>query len=378
MKYSIAVAFVLVHAFSLLPGNPLAAQESTVWLGTTRSEGSESKGIYRATFDSDTGVLSSTELAAEVTSPGFVVLHPNGKLLYAVCQLPDGQGGGVAAYKISKDKKLTLLNAQPIGDGGAAHLAVDATGSCLFTAQYGGGSVAVFPLDGEGRISERTCLVKHEGSGPDQERQQGPHPHYVGIDPGNRFLLVPDLGIDKVMIYEMDLSGGQIKQHGFGKCVPGGGPRHLKFHPNGKFVFVLNELKMSVTVFKYDADQGTLSLIQTTSTLPKHMQEIPNKSSEIRIHPSGKFVYAANRGHDSIAAFRVDPSSGKLTFIEREAIRGSWPRNFSLDPSGKWLVAAGRNSNTLSVFELDQETGQLLFTGRVVNSPSTICVTFQP
>lgn len=356
----------------------VSARQATVWIGTTTPRGGQSKGIYRATMDLETGELSKPALAAEIASPGFVALHPSGTRLYSVCGLPDGQGG-VAAFEISEDRQsLRLLNTQPTGDGGAAHLAVDKTGRCLFTAQYGGGSVAVFPLDAEGRILPRSALVEHEGSGPNEARQKGPHPHWVGVDPANRFLFVPDLGIDQVVIYRMDLQAGRIEPHGSAGCPPGGGPRHMKFHPNGKFAYVVNELGMSITAFEYDAEAGVLDPIQTISTLPEKLREIPNTASEIRIHPSGRFVYAANRGHDSIAAFKIDPASGKLTFIEREAIRGSWPRNFNLDPDGKWLLAAGRNSNTISVFRIDPQSGGLIYTGKTVNCPTPICIEFQP
>ncbi len=358
------------------------AEEATLWIGTTTPSGGESKGIYRATLDTESGKLSKPQLAAEIASPGFVVLHPNGKLLYAVCGLPDGKGPGVAAFEISQDDKSPrLLNTQPIGDGGAAHLAVDATGSCLFTAQYGGGSVAVFPLADDGAIQPRSALVEHQGSGPNKARQKKPHPHWVGVDPTNRFLFVPDLGIDRVEIYRMDLKKGQIQRHGSGICPPGGGPRHMKFAPNGRFAYVLNELQLAVTVFEYDAQAGSLRAMQTISTLPEKMREVPCSASEIRVHPNGRFVYAANRGHDSIAVFSVDQDSvasngGKLTFVEREAVRGSWPRNFNLDPTGKWLLAAGRNSNTISVFRIDPQTGGLIYSGNTVNCPTPICITF--
>ncbi len=355
------------------------ADQVTLWIGTTTPRGGESKGIYRATMDTDTGDLTRPVLAAEVDSPGFVTVHPGGKRLYSICRLPDGQGGGVAAFEISEDLPgLRLLNTQPIGDGGAAHLSLDKTGRCLFTAQYGGGSVAVFPLAADGEILPRSALVEHQGSGPNERRQKGPHPHWVGVDPANRFLFVPDLGVDQVVIYRLDPDTSQIRPHGIGQCPAGAGPRHMKFHPNGRFAYVLNELQLSVTAFRYDAEAGTLDAMQTISTLPESLQEIPSSASEIRIHPSGQFVYAANRGHDSIAAFRIDPTTGELTFIEREPIRGSWPRNFNLDPTGKWLVAAGRNSNTLAVFRIDPETGGLIFTGKSVSCPTPICVEFQP
>jgi 6-phosphogluconolactonase len=325
----------------------------------------------------ETGELAAPELAAEISSPGFLALHPNGTRLYSLCRLPQSQSGGVAAYAIAaEDGSLTLLNTQPIGSGGAAHLAVERTARCLFTAQYGDGSVAVFRLDENGKILPRSDLVRHQGSGPNPARQRGPHPHWVGTDLANRFLFVPDLGIDQVVIYRTDLDAGRIVHHGRGSCPPGGGPRHMKFHPNGRVAYVLNELQMTITVFQYDPQAGTLDARQTISTLPRDLQEIANKASEIRVHPSGRFVYAANRGHDSIAAFKVDMSTGELTFIEREAIRGSWPRNFNIDPSGQWLLAAGRDSNTIAVFAIDTATGGLVFSGKIVNCPTPICIEF--
>jgi 6-phosphogluconolactonase len=182
--------------------------------------------------------------------------------------------------------------------------------------------------------------------------------------------------MDKVVVYRLDAQRADLAPHGFGQVPPGGGPRHMKFHPNGKFVYVLNELQLSVTAFAYDAEAGTLDALQTISTLPEELREVPCSASEIRVHPRGGFVYAANRGHDSIAVFTVDPASGELTFVEREAVRGSWPRNFNLDPTGKWLLAAGGKSNTISVFRIDQQTGGLIYTGKTVNCPTPICVTF--
>ncbi len=369
---------IITLSLLLLAGGSLFAEEAKMWIGTRTSRDGDSKGIYHATFNSETGKLAKPTLAAEIASPGFVALHPNGKLLYSICQLPDKKGGGVAAFEISDDgRSLRLLNTQPIDDGGAAHIAVDKTARCLFTAQYGGGSVAVFPLTDDGLISPRSALVEHEGSGPNEKRQTKPHPHWVGVDPTNRFLCVPDLGIDRIVIYRIDLDKAQIKPHGSGVCPPGSGPRHMKFHPNGKWAYVVNELALTVTAFRYDSESGTLEPIQTISTLPEELWEVPCSGSELRIHPGGRFLYAANRGHDSIAAFSIDPTDGKLTFIEREAIRGSWPRNFNLDPTGKWLLAAGAKSNTISVFQINPETGGLIYTGQTVNCPTAICIEFE-
>ncbi|MEM7342785.1 MAG: lactonase family protein [Chloroflexota bacterium] len=332
-------------------------------------------GIYKANLNSATGQLSEPKLAVEVSSPGFVDLHPNGKILYSLGR--SKKGGALFAFSISEDRQLTFLNSQPIGDGGASHLSVDREGKCLFSSQYGGGSVAAFPLLPDGKIAPRSDLIEHSGSGPNKSRQRSPHPHWVGMGPNNRYLFVPDLGIDKVAIYKTDLENGKLISHGFGISPAGGGPRHMKFHPNGKFAYVLNELLLSVTAYKFDGEKGTLDRIQTIDSLPPSMWEIPGKSSEIRIHQTGKFLYAANRGHDSIACYRVDAKTGRLTFIEREAIRGSWPRNFNIDPSGKWLLAAGRHSNTIAVFKIDPLLGGLTFTGKIVNTPAPICIEFQ-
>jgi 6-phosphogluconolactonase len=358
--------------------NTAFAQDSAVWIGMGNPTRGETPGVYRATLDAKTGALSKPELAAEIGSPEFLAIHPNGKVLYSVCQL-EGRKPGVAAFEISDDRRsLKLLNTQPLGDGGACHLVTDRSGKCLFTAQYGTGTVAAFPLASDGRIQPRSELVQHTGSGPNRARQERPHAHYVGTDPANRYLFVPDLGTDQVVIYEMDLESGKLKPHGHGTCPPGSGPRHLVFHPNGRFVYVVNELTITVTVFAYDAKAGTLTPIETVESLPDNLRELANSAAEIYIHPSGNFLYASTRGHDSITAFRVDPTSGKLTFIEREPVRGSHPRNFNLDPSGKWLLAAGRDSNTIAVFQIDPQTGSLIFTNKIVNSPAPICIECQP
>ena len=364
MKYPVALSLCLVLV------TPTMSEDLTLWIGTG---GNGAKGIYRTTLNTDTGKLTEPVVAAEIGNPGFLTLNAEKTRLYSLCNI---DGGSVAAFSIGEDKSLTLINTRPIGDGGAAHLSLDKTGRVLFTAQYGAGSVAAFPVAEDGSVAERTALIKHSGSGPDKTRQEGPHPHSVFVSPDNRFLLVPDLGIDRVVVYEINHASATLKEHGFGTAVPGGGPRHLKFSSDGTKVYVLNEMGMSLTVFDYDAKAGAMTEIQTIDTLPKELWEIPNKAAEVRVHPGGKFVYASNRGHDTIAAFSVDEGSGKLTFIEREPIRGAYPRNFNVDPTGKWLIAAGRASNTLAVFKIDQETGGLIFTTDVMNVPAPICLEY--
>ena len=353
------------------------AGSAVAWIGTSDRGPIKSKGIYRVELDLETGQLTEPSLATEVRRPGFLALDPSGERLFAACELPSGQGG-VAAYRIDDEKAtLTLINSQATGDGGAAHLGTDRTGRLLFSAQYGGGSVAVFPVAEDGTIQERSMLVEHEGSGPNKARQEGPHPHWVGVDPENRFLFVPDLGTDRIVIYRIDHDAARITRHGEALCPTGGGPRHFKFHPSGLYAYVVNELHMSVRVFRYNSEAGELTAMQTLPTLPEYYREGFNSCSEIRVHPTGRFVYVANRGHDSITAFAVSGETGRLRFVERESIRGAMPRNFNLDPSGKWLVAAGKDSNSLASFSVDLDRGSLLFSRHMVACPVPMCVVLQ-
>ena len=210
------------------------------------------------------------------------------------------------------------------------------------------------------------------GNGPNRERQEGPHPHWVGTDPANRFLFVPDLGSDQVMVYGIDKARAPLKAHGSGHCSPGSGPRHFVFHPNGRFAYVINELTITVTAFSYDSAAGTLDEIQTIDSLPEKVHKVFSSGSEICIHPSGHFLYAANRGDDSITVFGVNPETGRLTYVEREPIRGSHPHCFNLDPSGKWLLATRHDWNTISVFRINAQLGRLVYNEQIVNSPAPL------
>lgn len=358
-----------------------AAQNVDVWIGTTTPKDGVSKGIYHASFNPGAGTLTEPQLAAEVRNPGFLTLHPALPVLYSVGKLADGTPVAMS-FLISRhagQSRLTQLNVQPIGDGGATHLATDREGKCLLTAQYGGGSVAAFPLDKVGAIKPRSSLIKHAGASKVvASRQENPHAHWVGVSPDNRFAFVPDLGMDQVAIYKLDPVKARLISHGSGSVRPGSGPRHMKFHPNGKVIYVLNELAMTVSGFDYDSEAGTMNRRQTIPTIPEHekAKERFASGSEIRVHPTGRFVFAANRGHDTITVFDVDAETGQLTWTETEPIRGSWPRNFNLDPTGRWLVAAGRDSHTLSLFEVHQDTGELTFARKSVFCPTPICVLF--
>lgn len=365
------VPIILLTAFTTFSN----AESIDVYFGTS---GRETKGIYRATFETDGGKLSSAKLAAEIGSPGFLALHPDGKKLYAV-----GVDGGpcVAAYRISPDGNLTLLNTKPIGDGGAAHVSVHPSGKFLLTAQYGGGSVALFPIASDGSVEARAQLIEHEGgSGVVENRQDNPHPHWTGYSPDGRFAFVPDLGLDRFVIYRVDADKPSIHPHGHAQSVPGGGPRHMRFSVDGNFIYLLNELSLSVTTFSYNAKDGTTDRRTTTPALSEAVKakEAFNSSSEILVHPNGEIVYSANRGNDTVTVYRANPISGTLAVREVESIRGSWPRNINLDPTGKWLLAAGAHSNTISVFAIDQQNGELTFQTRgLINVPGPICIVFK-
>lgn len=360
-----------VAVLSLLSTRSTMAQDVLdVWIGTG---GGPAKGIYHATFNTKNGKISETTLAAEIKSPGFLAMHPKGTHLYAVGTLDEPC---VAAYSISgklKDAKLAFVNSVAIGDGGAAHIAIDPTGSMILTAQYGGGSTAAFSVNKDGSLNERTALIDH------MDETKKSHAHWAGFSPDNRFGFVPDLGFDKVIIYKVDPKTAKITPHGAGILPPGAGPRHMKFHTTAKWAYVLHEHDLAVTVYDYDAKAGSMKAKQTILTVPKdELADLKAKScSEIRVHPSGKFVYAANRGHDTITAFRVNQDTGTLEVIEREHVRGATPRNFNLDPSGKWLIAAGQQSHNLAVFEVNQDTGELIYNVSNVLSPAPICVLFQ-
>lgn len=346
------------------------ADTITVYIGTGSKD---SKGIYRASFNTDNGKLGKPTVAAEIGNPGFLAMNAEQTHLYAVSRTNEPV---VAAYAIGKKGELTEVSTAAIGDGGSAHVSVHRSGDFLLTAQYGGGSTAVFPIGDDGAVQERSQLFEHEGgSKVVGRRQDSPHPHWTGYSPDGGYAFVPDLGTDNIHIYKVN--GNKLTPHGTAASVPGGGPRHMRFSTDGRFIFLLNELSLSVTTFAYDAAAGTAKRLSTTPALSDATKanERFNSASEILVHPNGKFVYSGNRGNDSVTVYQANPQSGELTVVEVEPIRGSWPRNINLDPTGKWLLAAGAHSNTIAVFAIDQDTGELTFQTRgIVNVPGPICL----
>jgi 6-phosphogluconolactonase len=369
-----------IHAADEPPVQHKDTQSMLLYVGTYTGE--KSKGIYVVRMDTTTGGLSPPELAAEVEKPSFLTIHPNKQFLYAVSEVSETDGkksGAVTAFSIDRaGGKLTRLNHQPSGGRGPCFVGIDQTGRCVVVANYGGGTVSSLPVDLQsGELRRAGSVIQHEGSSAHPKRQEGPHAHSIFFDPSNRYALAVDLGIDKVMIYRADLERGTLSANNppAGKLSPRSGPRHLAFHPNGRCVYVINELGNTITAFTWDAQRGAMEEIQTISTLPEGFSG-ESYTAEIVVHPAGKFVYGSNRGHDSIAVFKVDEGTGKLTAAGHTSTQGHWPRNFNIDPGGRFLVAANERSHNLVVYQIDQVNGALSATGSSVEIGSPACVKF--
>ncbi len=357
---------------------PAAAREYLVYFGTYT--GAKSKGIYVSRFDTVTGKLSAPALAVEAKSPAFLAPHPKGRLLYAVGEattIGEQKQGGIMSFALEADGRLRMINTKPSGGSGPCHLAVDSKGKFVFTANYGSGSVAALPILADGSLGGPISVMQHSGSSVNPQRQSGPHAHCANLSPDERCLLVCDLGLDKVLVYRVGVAGQALVENDppFTKLAPGAGPRHLTFSRDGKYVYVVNEMASSVTVLNYDPKHGTLLETQTTSTLPEGYTG-NTTCAEIALHPSGKFLYASNRGHDSIAIFKTDQRTGLLKPAGHALTQGETPRHFALDPSGDWLLAENQASDNVVVFKVNSRTGQLTATGKPVEVPAPVCAVF--
>ena len=351
----------------------------TVFIGTYTN--GDSEGIYSCRFDSESGALDSYRLAAKTDSPSFLALHPNERFLYAVNETQEFEGeksGSVTAFEITdvRDGGLKKLNTVSAHGAAPCHLAITPRGNAVITANYYGGTVCVLVINEDGSLGKTLNTIRHQGSSINKARQEAPHPHAVSIDPAGRFAFIADLGLDQIIKYELDPSGRLSERKGSTKIAPGSGPRHFAFHPNGKFAYVINELTRTVTAFNYASESGTLNEIQTISTVPEGWKR--GSTAELFAHPNGKFLYGSNRGHDSIACYKIDGSSGMLTLTDIEKTGGRSPRNFSLDPEGKFIIAANRASGDLHVFSIDQETGALQPGIGRIEMPAPVCVLFLP
>ena len=349
------------------------AESTRVYIGTGAD------GIYTTMLNLETGEMADTKRAFEQKGTGFLEMRPDGKMLYSTAQFEKGKAG-VRAYRIDKDGSLHHGGKGIYEGRGLCHVSLDATGRVLLGADYGGGKVASFLLNGKGVPGDAVTVNDHKGSSVNLKRQKGPHAHSFYAGPDNKFGYAPDLGIDKVMIYKLDSDKGAVKEVGFAKSPPGAGPRHMKFGRNGKQAYVLNELKLSVSVYDRNPGNGELKIKETVSVFKDGVDGSNMSCSEIRISKDGKFAYAANRDltdqrRDSVSVFQIG-EGGKLKLIQTENCRLSIPRNINLDPSGKWLLVAGQKSNEVTSFKVDAETGKLLFSGQRTAVPRAMCIEF--
>jgi 6-phosphogluconolactonase len=351
--------------------------ELLVYVGTYTS--GKSEGIYLYSLNLTSGELKYVATTKEVKDPSFVVVAPSRRYLYAVNEIEEfagKRGGAVSAFAIDqRTGDLKFLNQQPSLGGAPCYLDVDRSGRFVLVANYAGGNVAVLPIRGDGRLGEATDMKQDQGSSTNTERQEAPHAHCTVLDPANRFAYACDLGNDKIMIFRFDQRRGKLipNQQPWVQAKPGAGPRHLTFRPDGKYAYVINELHATITAFTHDRVNGSLAELQTITTLPEGIN-VANTSADIHVSPDGRFVYASNRGHDSIAAFAINPANGRLTLIAHEPTGGKTPRNFAIDPTGDFLLAANQNSNNIVTFRRDRKTGRLTATGHMVETPSPVCL----
>ena len=358
------------------------SKTTLVYIGTYTN--TTSKGIYVSRLDLAQGTLTAPVLAAESDNPSFLAVHPTRDWLYAVNEIGTYEGkpsGSVSAFAINRDSWRAHANQQ----AGVCRRRVRRTSPSttaarnVLVANYGGGSVAVLPVGADGALKPASAFVQHTGSSVNPARQKGPHAHSVIVDKTDRFAYVADLGLDKIMIYQLDAAKGALvaADPAFAAATPGAGPRHFAIHPQQRFAYAINELENTVTAYTRDSGRGSLTALQTISTLPADVKALPTYSTaEVLVHPTGRFLYGSNRGHDSIAVFSIDQATGRLTFVETVATEGSTPRGFGIDPSGAFLIAGNQRSDSVVVFRINPETGRLTPTGSKIAVGAPVSVKF--
>ena len=349
-----------------------------LYIGTYTSRmNSDSEGIYAYWLDPTSGELSHAATTTNIHNPAYLSIDAERGYLYAVNEdihEEDAERGGVSAFKIDPATgALAFLNRQSSRGRGPCYVWAEPSGEYVLVANYPSGDAAVLPIKDGGNLGESTDYIKHEGSGPNANRQEAPHAHCVVTDLENQYVFVVDLGIDRVMIYKLDHATGKLALHGWAETPPGAGPRHLTFHPSGRFAFVVNELSSTAMVFAYDAEEGTLETLDIVSTLPEDFDG-SNTCAAIHVHPSGRFVYASNRGHDSIVVLAFNEETGKFTVIAHESTQGKNPRDFTVDPNGMFLLAAHQDTHDIITFRINQQNGRLDPTGQVINVPAPVCL----
>jgi len=353
-------------------------KELLVYVGTYTS--GKSEGIYLYRFNLTSGELSHLSTTRGVADPSFLALAPSRRFLYAVNELENFEGkksGAVSAFAVDqRTGELRFLNQQPSLGGAPCYVEIDSAGKFALVANYFGGNVAVLPVKRDGSLEAATDMKQYQGSSVNPGNQQGPHAHCIMLDAANRFAYSCDLGTDKIMIFRFEPGSGKLiaGEQPWVKLKPGAGPRHLAFHPSGKFMFTLNEIDSTVTAFARDRKNGSLKELQTLSALPAGFTGT-NTGADIHVSSDGRFLYSSNRGHDSIAVFMIN-ELGALTAVDHQLTGGSTPRNFAIDPTGAFLLAANQKSDNIVVFRLDRKSGRLSPTGQVAHVPSPVCLKF--
>ncbi len=363
--------------------------EHFVWFGSYTGKPPRGEGIYVSRYDENTGDISTPELACKVKNPSFLAIHPTLAVVYAVSEIADLNGqptGGIISFTIDmKNGHLTQQSVQPSNGKGPCHLSLDTQGKVLLAANYGSGSTLCLGINDDGSLLPLTTnkegrpsgFIQHTGDGPNKTRQETPHGHSINATPDSKFAISCDLGADRVFVHNLDVSAALLTPHTSTSTQPGGGPRHFAMHPRLPFGYANNELDMTVTAFQFDTEKGTLKKLQSVSTIPDSVSERSRFSTaEIAIHPSGKFLYVSNRGHDSISLFGINEQSGKLSLKRVEPTHCQTPRHFVIAPGGNRLYAAGQASGTVTAFTIDPTTGKLSFTNRITKVPKPVCIIF--
>jgi 6-phosphogluconolactonase len=373
----------LPFAFSALGGKDKKPKEKfyTVYVGTYAKAGDLS--IFQYRLNGTTGQLTKVSGFKGGANPSFLTLAPNRQYLYAVNEVTEFNGsntGAVSAFSVdAKTGRLTFLNQQATGGGAPCYISLDKTYKFALVANYVGGNVAIFPLQPDGKLGNLRTKQQHQGKGPNAKRQEAPHAHCIIPSPDNKFVFAVDLGIDKIKSYRLDTKQGGLTPNPEGDFTvkAGAGPRHLTFHPNGRYAFLIKELDSTISALAYNSTNGSFTEIQTISTLPAGYPE-ESFCADIHVSPNGKFLYGSNRGHNSLVVFAIDAESGKLSLVEHVDTQGKWPRNFGFDPSGNILLVANQNTNNIFSYRADPNTGKLTPTGHSAEVPSPVCVQVVP
>jgi 6-phosphogluconolactonase len=382
MKFGVLLFLTIATSLSLPPGSGPHADSSQKYLlfvGTYTK--AESKGIYSFSYDAKSGEARNFELAAEAANPSFLAADPTQHILYAVNELTEYKGassGAVTAFTIDHTTgKLSEINQVASRGADPCYVSLDRSGKYVLVANYTGGSIAVFAVRKDGGLGDASAFVQHTGAGKNPQRQEGPHAHWIETTPDNHFAIVADLGLDEILVYRFDGSRGILTPNDppFAKVEPSAGPRHFAFHPNGKFAYAIDELASTVTAFSFDSSRGVLKPLQSISTLPPEYKGA-NDTAEIHVLPNGKFLFASNRGHDSIAVIAIDTNTGKLAPVEYVPTQGKTPRNFELDPTGSRLVVANQDTGNIVFFRINPQTGHLTPTGQDLKVPSPVSLRF--